>query len=137
MGITLLDKNAILGAADLPHEDVFVKEWGGTVRVRTMTGIERDEFRAAIASENGIPVGKFSAALLAATLIDENGERLFSVADMEALQKKSASALDAPAAVSMRLNGLGGNAVEEAVKNSEADQSADSGSGSPKNSAKA
>lgn len=135
--MTLLNKAAIIAASDLAHEDVPVKEWGGTVRVRTMTGIERDEFRTAIASEDGIPVGKFSAALLAATLIDENGDRLFSVDDLAALQAKSASSLDGPAAVAMRLNGLGGSAVQDASKNSEADQSADSGSGSPKNSAKA
>lgn len=128
----LLSKSAILGASDLPHEDVPVPAWGGTVRVRTMTGAERDEFRTSIASEDGVPVGKFSAALLAATCIDEAGKRLFSMDDMEALQTKSASSLDAPAAVAMRLNGLGATAVEDAVKNSESDQSGDSGSDSPK-----
>jgi len=133
----LLNKSAILGASDLKHEDVPVSQWGGSVRVRTMTGIERDEFRAAIASEGGIPVGKFSAALLAATIVDESGVRLFTVDDMAALQAKSAAALDAPAVVAMRLNGLGGSAVEDAVKNSGSGQSGDSGSDSPKNSAKA
>lgn len=135
--MTLLSKSAILAASDLAHEDVEVKQWGGTVRVRVMNGIERDEFRSLLAVEGGVPIGKFSAALLAATLIDESGERLFSMDDIESLQKKSASSLDAPAAVAMRLNGLGGSAVEDAVKNSESGQSVDSGSGSPKNSAKA
>jgi hypothetical protein len=134
----LLDKSSILAASDLRHEDVSVPAWGGSVRVRTMTGAERDEFRTAISTdEGGVPIGKFAAALLAACLVNEAGERLFSEADIDALQKKSAASLDAPAAVAMRLNGLGGQAVEEAVKNSEADQNADSGSGLPKNSAKA
>lgn len=133
----LLSKSAILAASDLKHEDVTVSQWGGVVRVRTMTGTERDEFRAAIASEDGIPVGQFSAALLAATIIDEKGDRLFSIDDMAALQAKSAASLDAPAAVSMRLNGLGGNAVEDAVKNSESGQSGDSGSVLPKSLEKA
>jgi hypothetical protein len=115
--MNLLDKSAILGASDLPHEDVPVKEWGGTVRVRTMTGAERDEFRSAIATEGGVLVGKFSAALLAATIVDENGGRLFSVEDMVALQAKSATALDTAANVAMRLNGLGAAAQEDAVKN--------------------
>jgi len=101
----LLSKSAILAASDLKHEDVQVPQWGGTVRVRTMTGIERDEFRTAIASEGGIPVGQFSAALLAATIVDESGARLFTAEDMAALQAKSAASLDAPAAVAMRLNG--------------------------------
>lgn len=111
----LLNKSAILDAEDLKHEDVEVPAWGGTVRVRVMTGAERDEFRAAISShEGGAPVGKFSAALLAATLIDETGARLFTMEDMDALQEKSAASLDAPAAVAMRINALGGGAVAEA-----------------------
>lgn len=130
--MSLLSKSAILGASDLKHEDVEVPAWGGTVRIRTMTGEERDEFRTSIASNNGdagVPVGKFSAALLVATCVDEQGTRLFTTEDMAALQAKSAASLDAPAAVAMRLNGLGSGAVEAAEKNSVSGQSVDSGSG--------
>lgn len=126
----VLSKSAILEASDLKHEDVPVKAWGGSVRVRELTGAERDEFRAAIASEDGVPLGKFSAALLAFCCIDEAGARLFTMEDMAVLAAKSATALDAPAAVAMRLNGLGGNSIEDAVKNSLSDQSDDSGSAS-------
>jgi len=133
----LLNKAAILGAEDLKHEDVPVPAWGGTVRVRVMTGAERDEFRSAIATDEGnIPMGKFSAALLAATCIDETGARLFEVEDMDVLQEKSAAALDVLAAVAMRINGLGGNAVSDAEKNSASTQSDDSGSASPSPSEK-
>ena len=130
----LLNKAAILGAEDLKHEDVEVPQWGGTVRVRMMTGAERDAFRTSVAPEEGtegIPVGRFSVALLAATLIDEDGARLFTMEDIDQLAEKSAESIDMPAAVAMRLNGLGGVAVEESVKNSVSDQSDDSGSSSP------
>ena len=40
--MTLLSKSAILCANDLQTEDVDVPEWGGTVRVRSFTGRERD-----------------------------------------------------------------------------------------------
>lgn len=129
---SLLSKSAILGAADLKHEDVPVPAWGGTVRIRAMTGMERDAFRTSIASEAGVPVGRFSAALLAATIVDESGVQLFTVDDIAALQAKSAASLDAPAEVAMRLNGLGAKSGPDAAKNSESDQSGDSGSGSPK-----
>jgi len=128
--MTLLSKSAILAAVDLKTEDVHVPAWGGTVRIRTMTGQERDEFRASIAAtegEAGVPIGKFSAALLVAACVDEAGERLFTAGDMAALQAKAAASLDAPAAVAMRLNGLGAGAVEAAEKNSVSGQSADSG----------
>lgn len=128
----LLSKSAILAANDLKHEDVAVPAWGGKVRVRAMTGMERDAFRASIASEAGVPVGRFSAALLAATIVDETGTCLFTLSDVEALQAKSAASLDGPAEVAMRLNGLGGKSDAEAAKNSVSGQSGDSGSVLPK-----
>ncbi len=132
----ILTKAAILAVDDLLFEDVPVPAWGGTVRIRVMTGTERDEFRAAIAGENGVPVGQFSAALLAATCVDENGVRLFSMEDVESLRAKSAASVDVPAAVAMRLNGLGPKAVKDAEKNSVSDQSGDSGSDLPATSEK-
>lgn len=132
--MALLTKTAILDAQDLKHEDVEVPQWGGTVRVRTMTGAERDEFRTLAASfEGGIPPAKFAAILLALTCIDENGARLFTVEDVDQLEEKSAGSVDIPAVVAMRINGLGGTAVQDAAKNSESGQSDDSGSDSPKN----
>jgi hypothetical protein len=129
----LLSKAAILAAVDLGHEDVPVPAWGGTVRIAAMSGLARDEFRAALAAhEDGAPVGYFACALLATCCVDEDGNRLFDIEDIEALRAKSAVSLDAPAAVAMRLNGLGGGAVETAVKNSESGQSGDSGSDLPK-----
>jgi hypothetical protein len=127
----LLNKKAILGADDLKHEDVEMPQWGGTVRVRMMTGAERDEFRTVIAdSEGAVPIGRFSAALLAITLIGEDGARLFTMDEVDQLAEKSAGSIDKPAAVAMRLNGLGGASTEEAAKNSASGQSDDSGSGS-------
>jgi hypothetical protein len=128
----LLNKKAILGADDLKHEDVEVPQWGGTVRVRMMTGAERDEFRTLIAaSEDGVAIGRFSASLLAVTLVDEQGARLFTTEEIDHLAEKSAASIDKIAAVAMRLNGLGGAASEAATKNSASGQSDDSGSGSP------
>ncbi len=124
----LLTKSAILGAEDLKHEDVDVPQWGGSVRIRMMTGAERDEFRAALAVDGGVPVGQMAAVLVASTCIDVEGERMFSLSEVEVLRAKSATALDTIATVAMRLNGLGTVAADTAVKNSESDQSDDSGS---------
>ena len=133
----LLDKSAILGAEDLKYEDVPVPAWGGDVRVRMMTGAERDEFRRIAAEyEDGIPPARFAATLLALTSIDENGARMFSLDDLDALEGKSAGSIDIPAAVAMRLNGFGAQAMEAAEKNSASGQSDDSGSASPSPSEK-
>jgi len=127
----LLSKAAIVAAEDLKHEDVDVPEWGGTVRVRVMTGTERDAFRTAIAAAGDLPVGRFSVILLASTLIGEDGALLFTPEEIDQLAEKSGSSIDKPAVVAMRLNGLGGTAVEDAAKNSASGQSDDSGSDSP------
>lgn len=137
--VVILNRDAILGANDLPFEDVNVPEWGGSVRVRTMNGMERDEFRVAVAdgAEGQTPMGLFEAAMLAACVVDEAGARVFSISDVAALRIKSAAVLDRVAAVAMRINGLAQGAQQEAAKNSESDQSADSGSASLSPSAEA
>ncbi len=51
--MNLLPRDLIDGADDLPVEDVEVPEWGGAVRLRTLTGSERDGFEASVVSQNG------------------------------------------------------------------------------------
>ena len=43
--MTYLSRDAILQREDIKTEDVEVPEWGGTVRVRGMSGVQRDAFR--------------------------------------------------------------------------------------------
>ncbi|MEW6023604.1 MAG: hypothetical protein AB1807_15860 [Pseudomonadota bacterium] len=132
----LLKRAEVLAAEDLKHEDVPVPAWGGVVRVRMMTGTERDEFREVAAQyEDGMPPARFAAALLALSCVDEDGERLFTLDDLNALEAKAAGSVDIPAAVSMRLNGFGAQALAAAEKNSASGQSDDSGSDSPSPSA--
>lgn len=120
----LLGKAAILAANDLKFEDVEVPEWGGTVRIRVMSGLERDAWEAsfltaALAGKGGGLAGSMQnvrARLVAQTAVDEAGERLFSDADMTDLGKKSAAALDRVFAVAQRMNGLNERDIEELGK---------------------
>jgi hypothetical protein len=57
---------------------------------------------------------------------DEKGEQIFSSDDMDALDKKSASALDRVFQVAQRLSGIGQEDIEETVKNSGKTQTPDS-----------
>lgn len=117
MGVTLLGKEAILGAKDAHQEIVHVGEWGGSVCIRAMSGAERDDFRAAIEGTDTSLVGKFEAPLLALTLVDETGRRLFTIDDVEALRAKSARVLDRLTRIALRVNGMSDEAQEEATKN--------------------
>jgi hypothetical protein len=130
-----LTREAILGAQDIKTEDVRVPEWGGSVRIGVMSGTARDAFLAG--RERNSSLSCFQAAMLAATIIDPGGKRLFTEADIEALQEKNGQVLGRLADVAFRINAIGPAADDAAAKNSETDQSGASGSGSHETSVKA
>lgn len=116
-----LTRNAILQADDLPVEDVEVPEWGGIVRVRGLTGAERDAFEAEIVEQRGkkisLDMQNFRAKLVIRSVIGEDGRRLFSDHDAHLLGQKSAVALQRVFEVAQRLSGLSAADVEELVGN--------------------
>lgn len=124
----MLTKDQILAANDAATQTVDVPEWGGAIGVIAMNGIARDAFNASVAK--GQPQSLFIANLLVATVVDDAGNPVFTVADVDALQKKNAAVTGRIADVAMKLNGLGASATEDAAKNSEAAPSGDSGSDS-------
>lgn len=121
--MSALTKNAILTADDLPREPVEIREWGGTVHVRSMSAAERDEWEASWLADDGKPktarerLRNLRARLAVLVLVDEGGNRLFADEDADALGKKSAPALDKVFAVARRLNGLDAKDVDDLVKN--------------------
>lgn len=114
-------KAAILGAQDLPVEELEVPEWGGWVRVKTLTAAERDAFENDIIQRNGRDVRtnarNIRAKLVAATLVDEEGRPVFTLADVEALGQKSAKALDRVFSVASVLAGMREQDVQELAEN--------------------
>ncbi len=128
----LLTRDAILQAQDIQTERVHVPEWGGDVMVRTLTGAERDAFEATILEKRGkdyaVNLRNLRAKLAAFSIVDKDGNRLFTEADVHALAEKSAAALQRVFNVASKLSGISPEDVEELAKNSAAAPSADSGS---------
>jgi hypothetical protein len=129
----ILGRKDILEAKDREKfEEVEVPEWGGIVLVRVIGGDERDRFEASIMKRRGddvqLNMENIRARLVALSVVDENGERLFSDADVIELGKKSGVALDRVYEIAQRINGLTKKDVKELAKNSELDQ--DGGSSS-------
>lgn len=127
----ILTKNQILEADDLRTETVDVPEWGGSVLVRTMSGTDRDAFEASmitIASDGSRKpnMTNMRAKLVALTVVDEAGNLLFDVSDVDRLARKSAAALERVFAAAQRINGLGVEAQDDIAKNSGAGLSASS-----------
>ncbi len=118
----MLNKDQILGAQDISFEDV--EAWGGTVRIKTMTGTERDAWEDSLVDDNGKPrkeVKKtFRANLLVRCICDEKLHLIFDEKDVPDLAKKSAKEIGKLYDVARKLNGIGKDAEEEIEKNSEA-----------------
>ena len=127
-----LTREAVLGAQDIPTEDVAVPEWGGTLLVRGMTGQERDDYEASIMTGKGrnreVLLRNARAKLVARCCVDEAGKRTFADEDVRALGGKSAAALERVFEVASRLSGITPADMEELTKNSESAPSDDSGS---------
>lgn len=114
----LLDRLAILTANDLKTVDVEVPEWGGTVRVRAMTGTARDAFGRSLIGADGKPNGAgYNMKLVAVSVVNEDGTQAFTLDDIEVLGTKSAPALERVAAAADKLNLLAPDAVETAQGN--------------------
>jgi hypothetical protein len=116
--MSLLTKAAILAANDLPTRDVAVPEWGGSVRIRSMTAEERDAFEAAqiAAKTDGfVVVPNLRARYVSSCIVGEDGQPLFSEGEIGALGRKSAAALDRVFSAIAELNKLDPNAIEEAA----------------------
>ncbi len=116
--MALLNRDQILTADDLTHEDVPCPEWGGEVRVRNLTGTERDAFEASMTSgkagDKTLNMVNLRARLIAASAIDEAGRKLFhGPDDVRALGKKSAAPMDRLFDVCQRLSGLSDDDVEK------------------------
>lgn len=129
-------RDDILGALDLPIEEIQVSEWADRwYRVRGLTGDERDRYeQSLVRMKNGNAVPYFAGArarLVALSVVDENGRRLFSEDDIKALGRIAAGGLQRVYEVARRLSGLAEEDVQELEGNSEGAQSDDSGSDSP------
>lgn len=136
-----LTREAILGIDDLTRERVEIKEWGGEVYVRTITGQERDWLDASMFDDDGKPrsVGErlqnYRGRLVALATCKADGSSIFSLADAEALGKKSVKALDRIVEVAQRLNAITDEEIQALTKKSVTIPDAAPGSDSPSPSA--
>ena len=124
----LLTKEQIFEADDLEAEVVEVPEWGGSVKVRGLTGRERDRLEATVALTNkkgeqiGTNLDNLRARLCAMSIVDEDGKLMFtSKDDVLQLGRKSAVVVNRIFEVAQRLSGLTEQDVEALTKNSNSD----------------
>jgi hypothetical protein len=93
-----LSSEEILGTEDIVEELVEVPEWKGTVRVRALTGRERDAYEASLFEQRGkntrANLQNARAKLVVLSVVNADGARKFTEAQIPQLGAKSAAALD-------------------------------------------
>lgn len=116
-----LSKEDIFQVEDISVETMEVPEWGGTIRLKPMTGAEKEGFEAEFQKrqqgENKINTRGFRGWLISRSVVNEDGELLFSKGDIAELSKKSAKVLEDVFEKCLEVNGIGQDAVEEIEKN--------------------
>jgi hypothetical protein len=133
----LLTREEILAKTTLRSELVSVPEWGGTVRVRELTGAERDEYEASLVKmqdggkKTHLTMDNARARLASLSIVDESGARVFTDDDIVRLGKLSASALDRVFDVAGRLSKITAEDFKELAGNSNGAPNVDSGMSSP------
>ena len=105
----LLTRETILAKQELQTELVSVPKWGGTVRVRELTGSERDRFEAAMVrmqkgGSTELTMDNARARLVSLSVIDQSGAKVFSEEDVVRLGNLSATALGTVFDVAARLS---------------------------------
>ena len=130
MAKKLLTRDDILNADDLKSEYVEVPEWGGTLRVRGLTGSERDRFFGSFVDGDGNKdlgaLNNATARVLALSIVDEDGKPLFTKADVVALGNKSGEATGKVWTVVQRISGLSPKSIKALTENLEEGQNGNS-----------
>lgn len=119
--MSVLKRDDILKARDIATELVKVPEWGGEVLVSGLSGSERDAFEESILvmrqKKVTYDIQNIRAKLCSVGIKDEDGRRIFSDDDIEALGRKSAAALDRVFTAIQRLSALSSEDIDRLQKN--------------------
>lgn len=114
----MLDKTAILAIQDLKTKVIDVPEWGDQVTVRMISGTERNRLNEVASASGTFDMNTFQTTLLAMSLIDASGVRMFTDDEAAQLGGKSAAALKRIFDEVTAFSALKTTSVEEAEGNS-------------------
>lgn len=114
--MAFLSREAILEAEDRKYDTVACPEWGGDVRLRSITGTQRDAYEASIITTNGsdrkVNTRNARVKLIVLCAVDEDGRPLFTSEDLGALGRKNAAPIDRIFDACRKLSGMSEEDVE-------------------------
>jgi len=116
--MAILGKKDILDCNDRSTITVYVPEWGGDVIISLMSASDMDSYEDSLIEGKGkINIKNARAKLLAAVLVDEEGNQIFTTKDVTALGKKSTKAVAKIYKAAMQFNSLTEEELESLIKN--------------------
>jgi hypothetical protein len=119
--VAILSAEDILSADDRKFDVVPCPEWGGDVRIASITGTQRDAYEASIIQTNGndrkVNMHNARVKLIVLCAVDEEGRKLFTSENLSALGRKNAAPIDRVFDGCRRLAGMSENDVERLVEN--------------------
>lgn len=96
--MAFLTRDQILESDDREYAEVSCPEWGGDVRLRSITGTQRDAYEQSLMQSNGadrkMNLRNARVKLIVLCAVDETGRPLFTADDVNALGRKNAAPLD-------------------------------------------
>lgn len=140
-----LDRAAIIAAQDLNYQDVEVPEWGGMVRVCSLSATQRDQLSLMVvsfdetlkAAKDGSTIdlkldrkglAEMKAQVIVWTVSDDSGKRLFRQSDLDAVGLKAPEVIDRLYDIAIELSGATDFSMRTISKNSGTGPSAGSDS---------
>jgi hypothetical protein len=111
-------RDRILQADDIKKHTLAVEAWGVELEIRTMTAVERSRLVGTCTKPDGsVDMEKMYPLLLVAAVYDpDTGGKVFTTADVDALQEKSAAAIELVAQKVMEVSGMTAKAVDQEGK---------------------
>lgn len=128
-----LTRNEILASRNFGVKEIEVPELDGSVYIRKWSGKDRAKFLSASIKPQGDSVGvnydtifDNMALVVAISLCDKSGKRLFNDNEVEVISELDADVIQKIYEEALKLNTLNATAVEDAAKNFETIQNNDS-----------
>jgi hypothetical protein len=127
--MALLDREAILAADDRKYETVECPEWGGEVRLKSISGTQRDAYEQSLIQSSGsdrkMNLRNARVKLIVLCAVDGEGRSLFTAEDVSALGRRNAAPIDRLFDACKRLAGMGDDDVEKLTEDFGATQDED------------
>lgn len=111
---TYISLDDLMRAPDHKTIEVEVPEWGGFVRLRTLSAAEREVWE--LGGQKDLEVNQFYAKFVALCMVDEAGKRIVPDDQIEFFSRKAAGPMKRVFDAAQELNGLG-PAARDAAKN--------------------